>query len=376
MTDSNNTENNTDQRDPLDMMVDDFMDRADGNNTTTTTEDKTTQAQDQQAGGTGETGTTAQSGTTQAVTQQPKPGEGDNARPNNQGATQNQETQPIPEAARKFGDKFFSDRRGNVYDATGNLIAPSGNPHKLFRKMYGYIEAAEVESAGLKQRLKTYEDSNAAARAAGLTADEYVAGISLMTAFKKDPKAAVQFLLQQAVSRGTDVSDIIQGGAGLNESTLRTAVQEIVAKALEPFAPFVQQRQSEQQLQEMRAEAEQEYNGFMQSYPDAAPHQAHIARVMEETGKPMVESYFFLKTWALENGLNWKEPLGQQVEALKARHQNGEPNGGGNNHRLPDLNGRTGSDHVVNNSGRVASADDSWESIIKASMSEARQAVR
>jgi len=182
----------------------------------------------------------------------------------------------------------------------------------------------------------------------------------------------VQFLLQQAVNRGTDVSDIIQGGTGVTEATLRASVKEILTEALAPFSPFIQQREREAQLAEVRQEAQQEYDGFIQSYPDAVPHQAHIAKVMEQYNKPMVESYYILKTWALQQGLDWKSPLGQQVEALKARQQNGDPNGGGNNHRLPDLNGRTDSGSAVASRNRVAGGGESWDSILNEVMEEVR----
>lgn len=289
-------------------------------------------------------------------------------RPNEQSPTQTQQPQPIPEAARKFGDLFYSDRRGNVFTANGELIAPSGNPHKLFRKMYGYIEQAQNETAGLKARLDAYDNANAAAKAAGLNAEEYAAGISLITAYKKDPKVAINFMLQQAQARGIDLGEIVPNAGGVTEASLRNAVAEVLNNVIqEKFGYVFEERQKQQQEVELQQQANQEYEGFIQTYPDARIHGAAIADVMEASGKSMTESYLMLQNWTLRNGLDWTKPLAPQVEAK--RQQNAEPNGGGNNHRLPDLNGRNNNGGVVHDR-RLASADESWDSIIKSTVSE------
>lgn len=350
-----------DDRDPLDKMVDEFL------QDTSREPRKTVENQGQQ----NQEG--QQNKGQQQEQRKPNEGQQQQGQPNNQGSNQNQGLEPPPSGTRKFGNLFHQDGRGNIFNAKGELVAGAGAPHKLFRKLWPYIEKSEIEAAGYKARLDAFDNANAAAKAAGLNADEYGAAIGFMAAFKKDPKAAVQFVLQQAQNRGTDLSDILQGGGGLNEATLRTAVQEIVKEALTPFAPFIQQNEQQQQLREMQESAQQEYTAFIQEYPDATPHRGHIASIMEGTGKDMIQSYFVLKTWALEKGLDWSKPLGQQVEALKQRGNNHAPNGGGNNHLLPDFGGRTGQGGAVPNRGGLAKADDSWDSIIAESVREATQ---
>lgn len=329
-----------------------------------------------------DTGTPAVNKTQEAPTQQQqvKPNEQQTqlntqqqqARPNEQGARENQPVEQIPTGTRQYGNLFRQDQRGNIFDAKGQLIAPSGAGHKLFRRLYPYIERAETEAAGYKTRVDHYERATSAAKEAGLSLDEQSASLSLMVAYKRDPKAAIKFLLQQAQNSGTDVSDIVQGGGGVDAATLRNAVQEIVTQALQPFQPIIEQTQQQRQMQELQEEAAQVYNDFFDNKPDAAIHKGALASVMEAGNFDLQTAYYELKTDALGRGLDWSRPLAPQYQALRTKGGNNrQPNGGGQDQILPDLNGRTGnSSHVDHGSRRQAAPDDSWNSIIEDAVSE------
>ena len=294
------------------------------------------------------------------------------ARPNEQGTRENQPVEQVPTGTRQYGNLFRQDQRGNIFDAKGQLIAPSGAGHKLFRRLYPYIERAETEAAGYKTKVEHYERATAAAKEAGLSLDEQSASLSLMVAYKKDPKAAIKFLLQEAQNRGTDVSDIVQGGGGVDAATLRNAVQEIVTQALQPFQPIIEQTQQQRQMQELQEEAAQVYNDFFESKPDASIHKGALASVMEAGNFDLQTAYYELKTDALSRGLDWSRPLAPQYEALRTKGGNNrQPNGGGQDQILPDMNGRTGNNsHVDHGSRSVAAPDDSWNSIIESAVAE------
>lgn len=322
-------------------------------------------------------------GKTQETQQTPKPGETQQqqtppnnqqqqTRPNEQGPRENQQTEQVPTGTRQFGNLFRSDNRGNIYDAKGQLIAPSGAGHKLFRRLYPYIERAETEAAGYKTRVENYERATAAAKEAGLSLDEQSASLSLMVAYKKDPKAAIKFLLQQAQNSGTDVSDIVQGGGGIDAATLRTAVQEIVTQALQPFQPFVEQTRQQAEMQRIQEEAAQIYNEFFETKPDATIHKNALASVMEASNFDLQTAYYELKTDALSRGLDWSKPLAPQYAALRAKAGNNQqPNGGGKDQILPDLNGRTGNNvHVDHKSRGHAGAEERWDDIINGVLTE------
>lgn len=293
-------------------------------------------------------------------------------RPNEQGINQNQQVEPPVTGTRQFGNLFRQDAKGNIFDARGQLVTPAGAGHKLFRRLYPYIERAETEVAGYKSKVENYERATSAAKEAGLSLDEQSASLSLMVAYKKDPKAAIKFLLQQAQNSGTDVSDIVQGGGGIDAATLRNAVQEIVTQALQPFQPIIEQTQQQRQMQELQEEAAQVYTEFFENKPDASIHKGALASVMEAGNFDLQTAYYELKTDALGRGLDWTKPLAPQYAALRTKGGNNrQPNGGGQDQILPDMNGRTGnSSHVDHGSRTPAAPDDSWNSIIESAVAE------
>lgn len=322
-------------------------------------------------------GKTQEQGTAQQQakpnTQQSQPNnQQQQTRPNEQGTRENQQNEQVPQTARQFGNLFRSDARGNIYDAKGALIAPAGAGHKQFRRLYPYIERAETEAAAYKNKVENYERATAAAKEAGLSLDEQSASLSLMVAYKKDPKTAIKFLLQQAQERGIDTSDIVQGGSGIDATTLRTVLKEMFAESLQPFQPILEQTQQQRQMQELQQEAVQVYTEFFENKPDAAIHKGALASVMEAGGFDLQTAYYELKTDALSRGLDWTKPLAPQYAALRSKAgQNQQPNGGGKDQILPDMNGRTGNNsHVDHGSRGVAQADDSWASIIEGAINE------
>jgi hypothetical protein len=303
-----------------------------------------------------------------------KDGQQKDARSNEQSVEQTQQTQQIPQASRKYGNLFYQDAKGTIFNAQGQVFAQSGGAARIFQKVWPYLERVETEAAGYKARAENYERATQAAKEAGLSLDEQSASLSLMVAYKKDPKAAINFLLQQAQGRGIDVSDIVQGGGGLSEATLRAAMEDMLEKKLERFAPFVQQTEMQAQQEQARSEAVQQYNEFMESKPDARGHASAIASVMESTNCDMQTAYYELKTDALSKGLDWTKPLAPQYQALRDKTANNarQPNGG-RSQNLPDFNVRAnGNDTVGHGSRSVANADDSWDSIIEGAVHSVR----
>lgn len=343
--------------DSLDASLDNFLKEADGQ-PRAPAGNKKQEGQDDQ--------------TKQQVQQPNKQQQQPNAQPNGQGTQQNQPTQQVPQTGRKFGDLFQADAHGNIYDARGTLVAKAGYGHQIFRKIYPHLERTQTELAAANNKVQNYERATQAAKDAGLSIDEQSAALSLMVAYKKDAKAAINFMLQQAQARGIDTSDIVQGGGGVNETTLRSVLEDIVEKKLERFTPFVTQQQQAAEQLEQQQEAVQIYSEFMEQHPDADIHKGAIASVMEATGLPLNEAYYTLQVDALKKGLDWNKPLAPQYQALKDKSGNNRaPNGDGQNQRqLPNF-GRS-NNGVTNHTPSVANADDSWDSIITQAVDSVR----
>ncbi len=294
------------------------------------------------------------------------------ARPNEQGTAQTPTTQPLLTPARKYGDLFVRDTRGNIVDARGQIVAQAGGASRIFDKLYPYIEREQVQAAALKAKVENYERATQAARDAGLSLEEQSAGLSLMVAYKRDKKVAINFLLQQAEESGIDLSDIRQGGGGLNPAALKQTVADILEEKLARFNPYVEDLQTRNDRAEADARARDIYNEFMETYPDVKPHTNEVATVMEAHPElTMEQAYFRLKTDVLQRGLDWTKPLTPQYVAIAQQGNNPsktKPNG--ESQLLPDLNGRAAGNGTVEHNRTEAGANDDWGSIIESAVAE------
>jgi len=287
-----------------------------------------------------------------------------------QSTTENQTVQPTRTSARKFGNLFQSDTNGNIYDANGALIARQGGQRAIFHRLWPTIEAQSRELGGLRSRIENYESANALAKKEGLTLDEHGAALQMFVQWKRDPVKTMNTLLTLAEQAGKDVSSIRQA-QGLSAADLRSTVQEIVGEAIKPFSFLTEQQRVNQEEQQLHDEVTNEYNAFMEDFPDARVHEDSIANVMRDKGLSHRESYFAVRAFAAERGLDWTKPLAPQL-AGNGQQRNG-PSGVGNNRRpLPSMNGRNRSEttHVAEGVNDQANAEDSWDLIARRAMAK------
>lgn len=274
--------------------------------------------------------------------------------------------QPTRTAARKFGNLFQSDQQGNIYDANGALIARQGGQRAIFHRLWPTIEAQNRELGGLRERVTNYENANALAKKEGLSLDEHGAALQMFVSWKRDPVKTMQTLLTLAEQSGKDVSAIRQS-QGMNPADLRGIIQEIVGDAVKPFHFLTEQQRAQQEDAQLHDEVTQEYNAFIEDFPDARTHEQAIANVMRDKQLNHREAYFAVRAFAAERGLDWNKPLVPQLQTQ------GAPSGVGNNRQpLPNLNGRNRSEatHVQEGTNDQANADDSWDAIARRAMAK------
>lgn len=322
--------------------------------------------------GTSADGTQQGDKTQQRGQQQDRQQQNDNRTQQRQGTGEDQGTQQTRSAARKFGEQFYSDAQGNIFDARGGLIAKQGGQRAIFHRLYPTIEAQERELAGLRQTVKNYTDANEIAKRENLTLDEHGAALQMFASYKKDPIKTLQTLLTLAEQGGRDISSIRQG-QGVGVADIRSAVQEIVQEAIKPFSFLTEQQRERQEQQADYDAVTTEYNAFLEDFPDARLHEGAIAAVMRDKHVNHREAYFAVRAFAAENGLDWKKSLPEQIEARVAQQQGRRPSGDGNNRRpLPHMNGRNRNDnaHVEDGAMDQANASDSWDAIARRAMAK------
>lgn len=284
---------------------------------------------------------------------------------------QDQQTQQIPAAARKFGENFYSDTRGNIYDAKGALMARAGAGHQDFRRMFPYIDSIEKERNTFKQRIEHYEAANQLAKAAGLSLDEQGAAMQLIVQWKKEPLKTLQTLLTQAQNAGIDVSSIQQGGGSFDQQGFNARLEELLDKRFSRFDPILQNFTSQRENEEQWSAVQQEHSAFLEEFPDAANHQTAVANVMRDKGYNAREAWMTIRAFAAETRMDLSKDLAPQIQAWQQRNGRA-PNGGGNNRPLPDMSGRNSggneNSRVETGSREPFSAETSWDKIIEGTL--------
>lgn len=208
----------------------------------------------------------------------------------------------------------------------------------------------EVET--LKARLAGAEQAGSIGTQMGLKPEEVVAGAKIIAAFKEDPASTIKYLLTQAQALGHNVEGV---GLGTDVKAIKSLLDQYMA-------PFNKEREEKQKQVEVQAQAKEQYDNFVNSYPDAVVHANSIAALLENdpTGRlTAVAAYFQLKTFYLERGLDWSKPLEALEEEQKGAQTQSRPG-------VP-----SGRKPGPTTQAKIADVDTSMEDIIRESMKEA-----
>ncbi len=215
---------------------------------------------------------------------------------------------------------------------------------------------------GLRSRVESYENANTLAKKEGLSLDEHGAALQMFVQFKKDPVKTLQTLLTHAEQSGRDISAIRQS-TGPSMADFRSTLEEVVDARLKRFDFITEQQERQREQASLAEEVQTQYAEFIEQFPDARVHEAAIANVMRDKGVNEREAYYAIRAFAAERGLDWKQPLAEQ---LVAQEQRRNPSGDGKNRqKLPPMGGRgrIESNHVAAGSREQANANDSWDKI-------------
>lgn len=277
----------------------------------------------------------------------------------------------LPEGWKKVGAQY-ADGKGNIVDRDGKIIAPAGASARFWQE----ASRATAQAANYRRQLETLQRENQSnqellARAKevaelpqrlGVTPEDYNEGVTLMAQWRKNPVEVAREVVARTLTFGYNVSDILGKTAG--DALEMKALVRMQNEATAPLR--AQQEQTQQQAAHMEA-ATKAYNKFTSDYPDAEMHGEAIASLMQRRNIPAEVAYFQVKTFALENGLDFTQPLGPQIEA---RQRQPVPDQRPTVQRAPMVNGGRGSEQSSQQQPRMASADSGWGDILNEVMRE------
>ena len=234
----------------------------------------------------------------------------------NVGGTDNNNTKQGKEKAGKNSDP--ADPPGTLTLSDGTKV--KGGAERRFyeqAQLYKSRETqakAELNTANQHlQNYKTrYEELSNSVKQIGLdNPDGMKVAVGLYKDLQTNPLQVVTNLLAELKNKGYDLSS-------LGSMVDTKAITELLDRKLTPSA----EQQRSQSQAELDQQIDQEINDLYSRFPDARTHEAILARVVEEEGKqgraiPLVEAYFKLRENAINQGLDWSQPLGPQIQAKK-----------------------------------------------------------
>jgi hypothetical protein len=203
----------------------------------------------------------------------------------------------------------------------------------------------------------------------GLTPEEARQGLALAAQYKSNPTQLISALIAHAKANNiplpADTPNVFDP-------------RSVTALIQQQLQPILQRFQKEDQTSQESAQQDTEIGEFFRDFPDAGQHEDYIAQVLQRLPPTlgnrvrMERAYWMTRNWAIQNGLDWNQPLQPQIVARQAGTNQGPPRTN-NSNRAPLSTGRsTLAMNGSTNPGTVkpANPSDSWESIIHQSVRE------
>ena len=275
-----------------------------------------------------------------------------------------------PAKLQMLNNGLAQDEKGNLVDPqSGQIIARAGSERRLYEKstrLQTAMKARDDEIIALKREIADTKFLNGVPERYGVNRDEVTQALELTVAFKNNPAAAARKVLEMALAAGYNVSQIL--GEGAQDSVEMSAVKRMLDERLAPLSNYEQQQQQSQREREVLRKAEQDMNDWMDSRPYSSVHISAIDKLIGENPSLSPDAaYYELRNFAEKNGLDFRQPLGPQVAALRQR---GAQNQNRQQPRDPNPlpNGRRMSGARPMSDTEQVSPGTSWEDIIRSSM--------
>lgn len=268
----------------------------------------------------------------------------------------------------------FADGKGNIVDKDGKIVARAGESARLWQEasranaqvsnLTRQLTQMQRERDTGKQLLESAKEIAELPQKLGISKEDYNEGITLLSNWNKNPVGVAREIVARAVALGYNVSDIVGKTAG--DAVELKSITHLVNQAT---APLREQQEAKARETEATRKANEAYEQFLNTYPEAELHGNEIANLMNK-GRSATEAYYQVKMFAMENGLDFEAPLGPQVAALvETRRSGGQRNT--EQRRTPASlgpgNGR-GNESQMTTQPEMADANDDWGSILNSVM--------
>lgn len=242
----------------------------------------------------------------------------------------------------------------DLVDENGNIIAKAGAERRFYEENVKLKRDRDIFNTqvmpklrqnydAMVARVKAYEDAMSSMKSGDLTPEDVQTGMDLIRQWKKSPQETLKFLLTQAKGYGIN----IEGVGGIDTNAINQMLDE-------KLKPFMQEREAKLQQQQIQQRSIQQYNDFIQRYPDAERHTEELAYLLRKNPNMSLDAvYFMLRNHYSTKGYDFNTPLAEILQK-------------GVNNKVNMTMPHTNPDNNVEKiTQKVAPINKSYDSIIK-----------
>lgn len=255
--------------------------------------------------------------------------------------------------------------RDLVDPVSGKVVAQGGIERRIFEDSQRTMREnnqLKQHVAGLQGALRQSNEVIQEAARLGVQPQDQLIAVRVMADFMRDPVRTLQALVEEVKSKGYQIPFLAEGvSPGMDMSALSRMIDG-------KLSPIMNERAQQQQYQQARQQAQRDLDHFISNNPEAQNNLDVLTEMLQaQPGLPLQDAYTKMIRWSHENGLDWTQPLKQQLAAMRQQqptHQQQPDNRPLPGRRSVNAQGT----QRVNGDGRVHSENSSWSDIIRDAM--------
>lgn len=360
--------------------LDSYISSIDGSDTTDTSDTGVTDDNNADDGGNNGNGQDQQSipGVDADVTPTEQSAQNKNKDQNPQGTSQNNNQKKDKQqgkgdqngnkkSLRPLGDGVFADEQGNIVDDKGTIVAQRGFAARMYnenRRMKHTLDDRTNQLNQLAQRVGEFDALSRAAKTYNLEPQEMAQAIDLAGRMKRgDHLGVAKEVIALITAQGYNVTDLL--GSEVGDTIEMRAIRQMMDERL---APITNREREAERIRQAETTGRQNYERFVSENEFADVHANAIAAVAQKHGLTPQQAYNQVRAFAIQNGLDFTQPLGPQINARmqeQQTQQRQQPAPHNGNRPKPMPNGASTRQNGVSPPVIMADPDDDWGSIIK-----------
>lgn len=263
--------------------------------------------------------------------------------------------------------------RDLVDPVSGRVVAQGGIERRIFEDSQRTMREnnqLKQQVTGLSNALRQSNEVIQEAARLGVQPQDQLIAVRVMSDFMRDPVRTLQALVEEVKAKGYQIPFLAEGVTpGMDLSAMSRMIDG-------KLSPIMQERQQQQQYQQARAQAQRDLESFIGDNPEANSNLDVLSEMLQaQPGLPLQSAYTKMIRWAHENGLDWTQPLKQQIAAMQQRQQQPPPQ---QVDQRPLPGRRSVNAQVtqrVNGDGQTHNENSSWSDIIRSAMRDSGMSI-